>query len=280
MRVCLAVVLLSLFGDAIGLAVVPHSSANREGPSSALQGGFRAQPLSPRHTPFRHLRGGAPSMNMSPDFGMKVLAPLMGNIIGTSMFLSSVPAVLKARKNNDRGSLNITPFAAQIGNCASWLFYAIHIMNWWIIVPNTLGITIAAFYTVATYRLLKPAEKASVTKTLALYAALFAAVNASLLLGILPLSPQDAYGWMANLCLLFFYAAPLTSLADVVKSKDASSIDPLLAGCGVANGAFWAAYGLAIRDPYVWVLNAVGAVLSTFSSGARLAFGDGGGKAK
>jgi len=107
-------------------------------------------------------------MNLSPDFGMKILAPLMGNIIGTSMFLSSVPAVLKANRDNDRGSLNITPFAAQMGNCASWLFYAIHVMNWWIIVPNTLGVAIAAFYTLSTYHLLKPSEKTGVFQTFAL----------------------------------------------------------------------------------------------------------------
>ena len=216
-------------------------------------------------------------MSLSPDFGLKVLAPLMGNVIGTSMFLSSVPAVLSARRNNDRGSLNITPFAAQMGNCASWLFYALHVMNWWIIVPNTLGLAIATFYTTATYHLLKPAEKVGVVKTFALYAALFAAVNAALYLKVSPLSTQDAYGYMANFCLLFFYAAPLSTLSQVVRTRNAVSIDPLLAGCGVANGAFWAAYGLAIRDPYVWVLNAVGAVLSMLSSGARLAYGDGSG---
>lgn len=38
---------------------------------------------------------------------------------------------------------------------------------------------------------------------------------------------QTAYGLMANFCLLFFYAAPLTTLAEVIKNKDASSIDPL-----------------------------------------------------
>jgi hypothetical protein len=32
---------------------------------------------------------------------------------------------------------------------------------------------------------------------------------------------------MANFCLLFFYAAPILTLASVVKAKDASSIDPL-----------------------------------------------------
>ena len=61
--------------------------------------------------------------------------------------------------------------------CASSLLRPTHalpmdaassVQNWWIIVPNTLGLAIATFYTTATYHLLKPAEKVGVVKTFAL----------------------------------------------------------------------------------------------------------------
>jgi len=254
----------------MGLVVVPNKPYGSPLLGRDLQPGGGAPSFRPavRQT----LRGGAPSM-VSPDFGMKVLAPLLGNIIGTSMFLSSMPAVLKASKEGKMGSLNPTPFPAQIGNCLAWLFYAIHIMNWWIIVPNCSGILIALFYTVKTYPLLSEADKKTMTKTFSLYALLFAGVLGGLQTGLITASTQTAFGLMANFCLLFYYAAPMTTLATVFKTKDASSIDLLLAVCGTANGAFWAIYGLAIKDLYVWVPNAIGAVLALFSTLSRLIIG-------
>ena len=60
---------------------------------------------------------------------------------------------------------------------------------------------------------------------------------------------------------------------EVIKKKDASSIDPLLAACGAANGIFWGIYGTAINDLYVSVPNGIGAVMSTMSTLARLIIG-------
>ena len=61
----------------------------------------------------------------------------------------------------------------------------------------------------------------------------------------------------------------------VVRTKSAASLDPLLAASGACNGAFWLAYGCALRDPYVAAPNGVGAALNVLNLAAVAAFGRG-----
>jgi hypothetical protein len=61
----------------------------------------------------------------------------------------------------------------------------------------------------------------------------------------------------------------------VLKTRSAATLDPLLAASGACNGAFWLAYGLALRDPYVSAPNGVGAALNVLNLAAVAAFGRG-----
>ncbi len=61
----------------------------------------------------------------------------------------------------------------------------------------------------------------------------------------------------------------------MLRTRSAASLDPLLAASGACNGAFWLAYGYALRDPYVAVPNGVGAALNLLNLAAVAAFGRG-----
>ena len=58
-----------------------------------------------------------------------------------------------------------------------------------------------------------------------------------------------------------------------METKNASSIDPLLSVCGQLNGFFWGVYGFALKDWYVCLPNATGALLNTLTTAARLMYG-------
>jgi solute carrier family 50 protein (sugar transporter) len=61
--------------------------------------------------------------------------------------------------------------------------------------------------------------------------------------------------------LLFFYGAPLSTIATVLKTRSSRSIHVPTMITNTANGVFWCAYGIAVQDYLIGGPNAVGAFL-------------------
>jgi solute carrier family 50 (sugar transporter) len=68
-------------------------------------------------------------------------------------------------------------------------------------------------------------------------------------------------GFVVNVNLLFFYGAPLSTIAQVLKQKNSVSIHLPTMITNTANGSFWTAYGVAVMDPFIFVPNGIGALL-------------------
>jgi solute carrier family 50 protein (sugar transporter) len=68
-------------------------------------------------------------------------------------------------------------------------------------------------------------------------------------------------GTADNINLVFFYGAPLSTIYTVMKSRSAETIHVPTMLTNTANGSFWAAYGIAVLDPFIAVPNALGALL-------------------
>ena len=68
-------------------------------------------------------------------------------------------------------------------------------------------------------------------------------------------------GLVVNLNLLFFFAAPLSTISTVLRTRSSSSIHVWTMLTNTINGAFWTAYGLAVVDPFIFVPNGIGAGL-------------------
>jgi solute carrier family 50 protein (sugar transporter) len=63
--------------------------------------------------------------------------------------------------------------------------------------------------------------------------------------------------------LLFFYGAPLSTIATVLKSRSSRTIHVPTMITNTANGAFWCAYGIAVQDYLIGGPNGVGAFLGS-----------------
>jgi solute carrier family 50 protein (sugar transporter) len=68
-------------------------------------------------------------------------------------------------------------------------------------------------------------------------------------------------GVLVNLNLVFFYGAPLSTIWTVLRDRNSISIHLPTMITNTLNGSFWTAYGLAVLDPFIYVPNALGAVL-------------------
>lgn len=79
------------------------------------------------------------------------LVPTMGSIIGILMFLAPMPDVLRVRKDGRMGELNPVPYPAILANCIGWVVYSYMVRDWFIFVPNEVGMLIGLFYILSTY---------------------------------------------------------------------------------------------------------------------------------
>jgi solute carrier family 50 protein (sugar transporter) len=68
-------------------------------------------------------------------------------------------------------------------------------------------------------------------------------------------------GVAVNLNLIFFYAAPLSSVVTILRSKSSASIHQRTMIMMSLNAFFWCVYSLAIRDYYILLPNGIGLVL-------------------
>lgn len=68
-------------------------------------------------------------------------------------------------------------------------------------------------------------------------------------------------GIVVNLNLVIFYAAPLSVIYTVVTQRNSASIHACTMITNTFNGTFWAVYGFAVTDPFIYVTNGLGAIL-------------------
>jgi solute carrier family 50 protein (sugar transporter) len=72
---------------------------------------------------------------------------------------------------------------------------------------------------------------------------------------------ENIIGFTAIGNLLFFYGAPLSTIATVLKTRNSRSIHVRTMVTNTANGAFWCAYGFAVQDYLIGGPNGFGAFL-------------------
>lgn len=68
-------------------------------------------------------------------------------------------------------------------------------------------------------------------------------------------------GVIVNLNLFVFYAAPLSVIYTVISQRNSAYIHICTMCTNTLNGTFWAIYGLAMLDPFIYICNGLGAVL-------------------
>ncbi len=84
---------------------------------------------------------------------------------------------------------------------------------------------------------------------------------------------KSMWGSTAVAAVLLYYIIPLSSIFQVVKHRDASSIYLPLGCCAILNGGCWTIYGLAIGDINIWPPNLFGVVIGGIQVALRIGYG-------
>lgn len=66
---------------------------------------------------------------------------------------------------------------------------------------------------------------------------------------------KDMWGFTSNAILLIYYAAPLSTIFTVIKTRSSASLHLPLCIMNTINGVLWLIYGLALKDYFIWVPN-------------------------
>lgn len=85
-------------------------------------------------------------------------------------------------------------------------------------------------------------------------------------------SPAEVVGILVNFNLVFFYAAPLQSISNVVRTKSSDSIHVQSVLMNIVNTTFWVIYGMAKKDLIIIIPNALGLLLGLAQASVCLVY--------
>jgi solute carrier family 50 (sugar transporter) len=63
-----------------------------------------------------------------------------------------------------------------------------------------------------------------------------------------------------------YYISPLTTLAQVLRKRDSSSLTLPMCIMNTVNGTLWLVYGLVLSDAFIWVPHGSGAILGALQT--------------
>ncbi|RYH29236.1 hypothetical protein EON65_09175 [archaeon] len=205
-----------------------------------------------------------------------IVCPLLGLIIANFMWLSPFPAVHKARLSRNLGSLNPIPFVVVVFNCIGWMIYGCQKRDWFLFWANLPGIILGAFYTITCLTII--AKKTEAEEFSWLYIGLEGLLIFAFffwgLMGMLSATlfvnypnpdvhAQALIGTISCVFSICYYGAPLSTMAKVIATRDASSLYLPMILVNLVNALLWTSYGaFALQDPIVWLPNGLGIILA------------------
>jgi solute carrier family 50 (sugar transporter) len=201
------------------------------------------------------------------------------------MWASPLRAILQVRKAGSLGSLNPIPFGITghtsavlpllfflVMNCIGWVMYGILRRDYFIFFSNIPGLVLGLFYSLSSISALSiSGSEKDLSLRLTLETLLIGSVFVWGMVGMIvgvSLPPElfesgiVTIGFLGCGCGLAYYISFLTTMAEIVRTKDSSTLYFPTLLTNLTNATLWVVYGSAIQDPVIWLPNLLGAALS------------------
>lgn len=205
-----------------------------------------------------------------PDNGIVLdyVVPIIGTILTNFLFISPLPTVLRIDSTQILGELNPLPYPLMIFNCAGWIIYGLSFGSptvYYMFMANLSGLIGGIYYALVTYPL---ASRLVQVRMRFLFIVLpFFEISAAYFLAFALRGNQDsmktALGWVAISISVIFFASPLSTIFQVLRTKSGASIHiPLAITAGIST-FLWTVYGIALADWFLIVPNGLATIFST-----------------
>ena len=227
------------------------------------------------HTASNTLRVRGGETSMSAALVAARVCPAIGFVLSSALYCSPLPTLRERIKKGNLGSFNPLPSALMVIGTTSWLGYALSVRDPWIAATNVPGTLVAIFQLLVILPLMRPSKQLSqfqatvfggATCTCLLWAKLiFGGVSAAV--------RSQVLGIYATIICIVMFASPLSTIATVLRTRNAASILAPLTASQCANCLMWSVYGVfAARDPFVWGPNGTGLILGLMQLALKIAF--------
>lgn len=195
------------------------------------------------------------------------VAPALGVLVANAMFISPyVLDVRGVRVHASLGAVNPWPMVGIVLNCLGWLVYACELRDAYVFSANFAGFLLGIWYVMQCHAATPSLEARTQLERGMLGAiGVWGVAGAVRTIGFGDV-PEAAlmFAWGTVVCLVLFYAFPLSALYTVLSQRDSSAIITPLAVASWLNGACWTVYGLlGVRNAFIWVPNAMGVALAS-----------------
>ena len=202
------------------------------------------------------------------DVFLNVVAPVIGLTLANVMFFSGVPAMLRCKREGSLGDMNPAPFPVVLANCVGWMGYSLLIHDYFLFFGNAPASMVGMYFTLVGYGLSAPESETRRQMERLVMGLMSATLCVVFYLGLVAVDTgtsaadkQTVMGLFCNFVLLVYYAVPLTTIREVLETRDSRSLFAPMAAANTANGLAWFCYGIALKDPYLMAPNGVGAGL-------------------
>ena len=203
-----------------------------------------------------------------------ILCPLLGAILCNAMALAPFKAVIDARKKKDLGDLNPFPFALIMNSQLGWTIYGAVQSDVYIFFSSAPPFVLGAVLCMTAIHVLERGvqhEKREKLMRLRLEYVMFASVTYWLtVIFIISIVMKNAdkataaliVGISSDISGLIYYGAPLATVAEVIRTKDSSSLFVPGIAISAINCILWFFYGLlGVQSALIYVPNAIGIIL-------------------
>ena len=202
------------------------------------------------------------------------VAPALGTVLATFMFGSPLPEISRSREKGTIGSLNPTPYPIVAANCASWMMYGAISGNYWVYCPNFTGLLAGAYYSGVSYALSERHRPVleKLSGGLIFLVSLIGMVLSCVMRGSSENSRLMVAGIQANTILAVYYVSPMSTMSEVVRTRDSKSMHFPLVVTNFLNGLCWFAFGIGLNDWWLAAPNLFGACVSVVQIGLIMVF--------
>jgi len=168
-------------------------------------------------------------------------------------------AVRAASKDESLGDLNPIPLAIMAISSVCWLVYGLSIQDPYVTLSNVPGCIASIWYITAVLPLVKGDQLKNTQNIVVALSAI--TINLWTYLSLTHKSivkVRSALGLFASALFIVLSASPLSTIKTVLSTRNSGSILTPLTFAQVTNTALWSAYGLAIKDKFVYGPNLTG----------------------
>ncbi|KAK2393140.1 bidirectional sugar transporter N3 [Trifolium repens] len=203
------------------------------------------------------------SMNDDTVHTLAIVFGILGNAISLMVYLAPLPTFIRIFKNKSTESFQSLPYLVALFSSMLWLYYALIKTNAIFLVSiNSFGCVVEVIYCIM-YIIYAPKDARKLTIKLFV---LMNVVSFVLIFLIIQFAIHENHrvsflGWVCTFISIAVFAAPLSIVVRVVKTRSVQFMPFNLSLFLTLSGVVWFAYGFFKNDICIYLPNVVGFVL-------------------